>query len=145
MILSDKCRCYFLQIVSETGMQNLIEMKVFYLVASFMFFSVAGFGQVAKGLAKKPDASKKVMTVEASCGECNFGLPGNNCDLAVKIDGKAYFVDGVDISHYGHPHDKNGFCMVVRQAEVQGEVKDGRFKASYFKLLNVEKAKKSGK
>ena len=120
-------------------------VKSVYLFVAFMFFSAISYGQVAKGLAKKPDASKKVMTVEASCGECNFGLPGNNCDLAVKIDGKAYFVDGVDISHYGHPHDKNGFWMVVRQAEVQGEVKDGRFKASYFKLLNVEKAKQSGK
>ena len=74
-------------------------VKSVYLFVAFMFFSAISYGQVAKGLAKKPDASKKVMTVEASCGECNFGLPGNNCDLAVKIDGKAYFVDGVDISH----------------------------------------------
>lgn len=120
-------------------------VKSVYLFVAFMFFSAIGYGQVAKGLAKKPDASKKVMTVDASCGECNFGLQGSDCDLAVKIDGKAYFVDGVDISHYGHPHDKNGFCLAVRKAEVQGEVKDGRFKASYFKLLDVEKSKKSGK
>ncbi len=29
--------------------------------------------------------------VEASCGQCNFGLAGNSCDLAIRVDGKAYF------------------------------------------------------
>lgn len=122
-------------------------MKAICIMFSFLLMSVSGFGQVAKGLAKKPDAGKQLMAVEASCGECNFGLKGSDCNLAVRIDGKAYFVDGVDISHYGHPHDKDGFCLAVRKAEVQGEVKDGRFQASYFKLLDVEKPKnkKAGK
>ena len=103
-------------------------------------FPLLGFGQAAHDLAPTPDPDKPLLTVETSCGECNFGLPGDGCDVAVRLPGadgttKAYFVDGVGISEYGHPHAKNGFCMAMRKAEVQGEVVDGRFKASYFKLL----------
>ena len=39
-----------------------------------------------------PDSTKKTLTVEASCGQCQFGLKGEGCRLAVRIDGKAYFV-----------------------------------------------------
>ncbi|MBS1588723.1 MAG: hypothetical protein JST52_03835 [Bacteroidetes bacterium] len=82
-----------------------------------------------------------MIKVDASCGECNFDLDGTSCDLAVRISGKAYFVDGVTIKDFGHPHDENGFCVAVRKAEVQGDIVDGRFKASYFKLLQPGKKK----
>lgn len=81
------------------------------------------------------------MLLDASCGECKFGMDGADCDLAVRINGTPYFVDGVGIKEYGHPHNKNGFCVAVRKAEVQGEIVNGRFKASYFKLLDVEDKK----
>lgn len=113
-------------------------MKNLIFLSLLLFSSNSTFGQTAKSLQSKPDAQKKILLVEASCGECNFELPGKDCDLAVRIDGAAYFVDGVTIHDFGHPHDKNGFCVAVRKAEVQGEVSDGRFKASYFKLLPVE-------
>ncbi|HRP89390.1 MAG TPA: DUF6370 family protein [Edaphocola sp.] len=118
-------------------------MKAILLSAALSVFSIASFAQSAT--KAQPDPKKKIMKVEASCGECNFGLPGESCDLAVKIDGKAYYVDGANIMDYGHPHDKGGFCVAVRKAEVQGEVVDGRFKASYFKLLKEKniKSKKS--
>ncbi len=116
-------------------------MKTITLITAFMFLSFFNYAQVASKLSSVPDKNKKVFTVEASCGECNFELPGKDCDLAVRIDGKAYFVDGLNIQEYGHPHNKNGFCVAVRKAEVQGEVVDGRFKATYFKLLDVEDSK----
>lgn len=106
--------------------------------------------QAAHHLAQAPDLNKPLLTVETSCGECNYGLPGESCDVAVRLpqeDGttKAYYVDGVSISEYGHPHAENGFCVALRKAEVQGEVVDGRFKASYFLLLPVEQVdKKAG-
>ena len=81
------------------------------------------------------DPTKKMMVVEASCGECNFQLKGKGCDLAVRIDGKAYFVDGTSIDDHGDAHADDGFCEAIRKAEVQGEIVDNRFKASYFKLL----------
>lgn len=114
-------------------------MKKYIMSVFVAMIASAALAQVAKTADKKPNSTKKTLTVEASCGECNFGLVGNDCDLAVKIDGKAYYVDGVTIMEYGHPHNKNGFCVAVRKAEVQGDIVDGRFKASYFKLLPIKK------
>jgi hypothetical protein len=83
-----------------------------------------------------PDPNKKIQVVEASCGQCNFGLKDQKgCDLAVRISGKAYFVDGTKIDEHGDAHAADGFCEAIRKAEVQGEIKDNRFKVTYFKLL----------
>ena len=75
------------------------------------------------------------MTVEASCGQCKFGLKAKGCSLAVRIDGKAYFVDGSDIDSHGDAHADDGFCNKIRKANVQGVVVNDRFRATYFKLL----------
>ncbi len=92
-----------------------------------------------------PDSTKKIMVVETACGECRFGLKGKSCDLAVRINGKAYFVDGTGIDDHGDAHAKDGFCNAVRKAEVQGELVNGRFLATYFRLIpsgnNVKKEK----
>ena len=82
----------------------------------------------------------KTQTVEASCGQCQFGMKGKGgCDLAVRIDGKSYFVDGTHIDQHGDAHAKDGFCAAVRKAEVIGEIVDNRFKVTYFKLLPEKK------
>lgn len=83
----------------------------------------------------KPDASKKIQTVEISCGECQFHLPGKSCDLAVRIKGKAYFMDGAGIDDFGDAHANDGFCKAIRKAEVQGKIVKKRFKLTYIKLL----------
>lgn len=83
----------------------------------------------------KIDKSKTVLLAEASCGQCMFSLPGSSCDLAVRIDGKAYFVDGTSIDKHGDAHADDGFCNAIRKAQVQGAVVNGRFKSTYFKLL----------
>lgn len=83
---------------------------------------------------KTPDKSKEVKTVEAACGQCQFGLKGKGCDLAVRIKGTAYFVDGVHIDSLGDAHASDGFCNAIRKAKAQGEVVDGRFKATYMAL-----------
>lgn len=88
----------------------------------------------------------KPQVVEASCGQCNFGMKDKKgCDLAVKIDGKPYFVDGTSLDDHGDAHAADGFCSKVRHAEVTGEVKDNRFVASSFKLLSDKEAKKAKK
>jgi len=81
-----------------------------------------------------PDSAKKILMVEASCGECKFGMKGKNCDLAVRIKGKAYFVDGVHIDSLGDAHAEDGFCKAIRKAAVQGKIVNNRFKATYFNL-----------
>ena len=96
-----------------------------------LFFFAAALSLQAQETKSKP----KPKVVEASCGECNFGLKGKSCDLAVRINGKAYFVDGTSIDEHGDAHAKDGFCQAIRKAEVKGKIVKGRFKATYFKLL----------
>ena len=80
----------------------------------------------------------KTQIVEASCGQCQFGMKGKGgCDLAVRIDEKSYFVEGTDIHKHGDSHAADGFCSAIRKAEVVGEIKGDKFVASSFKLLPV--------
>lgn len=81
----------------------------------------------------------KAQIVEASCGQCQFKMEGHACDLAVRIDGKSYFVDGTSIDSHGDAHAKDGFCASIRKAEVTGKIEDDRFKATSFKLLPEKK------
>lgn len=82
--------------------------------------------------------TEEKQIVELSCGQCQFGLTSQDgCDLAVRIDDKAYFVDGADIDDFGDAHDENtGFCEVVRKAEVTGKIVEDRFEATSVKMLD---------
>ena len=76
------------------------------------------------------------QVVEAACGQCQFKMTEKSgCDLAVKIDGKSYFVDGTTIHDHGDAHADDGFCEAIRQANVKGEIIDGRFNAESFTLV----------
>jgi hypothetical protein len=115
---------------------------------SLFLFSILGcfaLDAVAQDKTKPVSMSARdTFVVDASCGQCKFGLTGNDCTLAVRIKGKAYFVDGTSIDDHGDAHAGNGFCNAVRKAEVKGEVVGDRFKVSYFKLLpEVIKKEKS--
>ena len=77
----------------------------------------------------------KPQIVEAACGQCQFDMKGYDCDLAVQIDGKSYFVDGTSIDSHGDAHADDGFCAAIRKAEVVGKIVDNRFKVTSFKLL----------
>jgi len=89
---------------------------------------------IALSCTQKNEISK---TVDASCGQCQFGLTSQKgCDLAVRIDGKAYFVDGTAINDHGDAHADDGFCEAVRKAAVKGNIVDGRFVANSFKLID---------
>ncbi|WP_316820994.1 DUF6370 family protein [Pedobacter gandavensis] len=115
---------------------------------TLMFFAVLALGVQAQEKAKKAPVVinfEKPHVVETACGECKFGMEGKECDLAVRIDGHAYFVDGSDIDDHGDAHAKDGFCNKVRKAEVTGKVVNGRFKATSFRLLKEEQAKPNTK
>ena len=86
--------------------------------------------------AQDKKTEQKPQVVEVSCGQCQFGMQSKKgCDLAVRIDGKTYFVDGTKLDDHGDAHAEDGFCNAVRKAEVIGEIKDDKFVVSYFKLL----------
>lgn len=92
--------------------------------------------------AQEKKRELKNQIVEASCGQCNFGMTSKKgCDLAVKIDGHAYFVEGTKIDQHGDAHAHDGFCNAVRKAKVSGEIKDNKFFATEFALVD-EKSKK---
>lgn len=98
--------------------------KIFSLFVVFICFTI------------QAQVKPKTKIVEASCGQCQFGMTEKKgCDLAVRIDGKSYFVDGTKLDDHGDAHAEDGFCSAVRKAEVVGEVKDNRFVVTYFKLL----------
>ena len=98
--------------------------------AIFILFLFAGIATQAQD-KKTPE---KAQIVETACGECQFGMKGKSCDLAVRIDGKAYFVDGTTIDEHGDAHAEDGFCNAIRKAAVTGKVENGRFKATSFTL-----------
>ena len=110
-------------------------MKAVISFLIFSFFTVQAFAQNNIHTA---DPSKAIQVVDAACGECQFGLPGKSCDLAVRIKGKSYFVDGTTIDEHGDAHAKDGFCEAIKKAEVQGVIKDDRFKVTCFKLVKTE-------
>ena len=112
-------------------------MKI--LMLSFLLSVGVNVSYAQAGKSAALSTSDSLKIVEAACGECMFKMKGNDCELAVRIDGKAYFVDGSKIDDHGDAHADNGFCNRVRKASVSGKVIDGRFVATSFKLLPEEK------
>jgi len=80
----------------------------------------------------------ETILAEAACGQCQFGLPGGGCDLAVRIDGTAYYVDGSSIDDHGDAHGATGVCNAIRQARVEGRVEKGRFVATSVEVIPVD-------
>jgi hypothetical protein len=112
------------KICIENFLKHII-MKKLFLVLLFIIAFSCGNKKEIKQLA------------DVSCGQCNFELESeDDCSLAIKINNKAYFIDGFGIDDFGDAHDENtGFCNVVRKAAVVGEVVNGRFVASTIKLV----------
>ena len=119
-------------------------MKQLLLSVAFSSFMITASAQ-AKDKQTKEDPAKKTMIVDASCGQCQFALAGEDCDLAVRIKDSAYYVDGTAIDDHGDAHATDGFCNTIRKAKVQGEVVNGRFVATYFRLLPMKSTTKASK
>jgi hypothetical protein len=113
-------------------------MKKIIGLICFICFSVLAHAQTtAKN--NSADSAKKTTIVDASCSSCNFGMKGTGCSLAVRIDGKAYLVEGAKIDDYGDAHAADGMCNMVRKAEVTGKIKGNKYVAKSFKLRPLEK------
>jgi hypothetical protein len=116
-------------------------MKSLFIAFCFCIAVLSSFGQTKKTSVAVADPNKKIELVETACGECQFKMKGKSCDLAVRINGKSYFVDGTNINDHGDAHATEGFCNAISKAEVQGTVVNNRFKVTYFKLLPAESKK----
>lgn len=77
--------------------------------------------------------------VEISCGQCQFEMEGDGCDLAIRYQDRIYRVDGTNIDAHGDAHAADGFCNCIRKARVSGMITDsGRFELSDLLLLPYE-------
>jgi hypothetical protein len=79
----------------------------------------------------EPHASANTITnqlVETGCAGCIYQMSGaTGCELAVKIDGKAYKVTGANI-------DAHQFCTKAKTALVSGRIEGDRFIATKFEV-----------
>ena len=105
---------------------NILKVQS-YLIAIVLFITI--------GCSSKKE---NTQLAEVACGQCQFGLTSQEgCDLAVRIDGNAYFVDGAKIDDFGDAHNEHkGFCEVIRKGNVAGEIVDNRFKVESIKLID---------
>lgn len=110
---------------------------------SFAFLSLITACATDAAATLPPGVYEDAM-VEASCGQCQFDLMGDSCDLAIRVEFQAWFVDGTLIDDHGDAHANDGFCNAVRHARVSGKVVDGRFVASEFELLPEDDADTEG-
>jgi hypothetical protein len=115
-----------------------------FIPVFLLFFVASGaFAQETPKPFGEPDPAKKNLQVKTACGQCMLGMAGKGCTLAVRIKNKTYFVENTGIDDHGDPHADDGFCNKVRKAEVQGEIKDNRFWATYFRLTDGGNEKKN--
>ncbi|WP_430400075.1 DUF6370 family protein [Flavobacterium sp.] len=92
-------------------------------------------------ISAQEEIEVKKQIVQASCGQCKFKMTGQGCDLAVRIEGKSYFVDGTTIDDHGDAHAEDGFCSAIRKAEIEGTIVDNKFKIKTFKLFPLKEEK----
>lgn len=72
---------------------------------------------------------------DVSCGKCNFEMTGDECDIAVEINGKHYYIEGSEIDDHGDEHAADGLCSTTRKAHVKGQIKFGVFIAESVVLI----------
>lgn len=120
---------------SPTGFENIARA-----VDSVLVQQLDRFKRYCKtGSPESADSSGRRLVdvvVELSCGECQFGLEGDGCDLAIRIDGTAMYVDGSGIDDHGDAHAADGLCNAIRRARVTGTIQKGRFVAEEIELLD---------
>jgi|GEM_PF-512426 len=109
-------------------------MKKFYL----LLLTVGLLTQALQAQKKSKNINQK--TVEASCAQCKFKVKEpQGCDLAIRVKGRIYFLDGTNLDAHGDAHEEDGFCNAIRQAVVTGTIKGNRIQVSQFNLKPLEK------
>ena len=89
---------------------------------------------VACGGEESSAPADDAQRVEAACGQCQFGMEGEGCDLAVRFGGQTFWVDGTGIDDHGDAHAEDGLCNAVREGWAVGEVVEGRFQVASLEL-----------
>lgn len=106
---------------------------------------VASKADVPTNAGVTPPLRFEDALVEASCGECQLGMPGDGCHLAIRLEGKTFWVDGSGIDDHGDAHGESGLCNRIRQARITGLLANGRFVAEEFELLDESSTQEATK
>lgn len=107
------------------------------LVYVLVFFVAFSLKSNAQNIPINADSTfTKKITVEASCGQCQFKMKADGCTLAVRINNHSYFVDNANIDQFGDAHAKEGFCNAIRKANVTGKIVNNKFVVSTFELID---------
>lgn len=114
-------------------------MKIVSIVVAVILLHFHSLGQDSTTTKMVINKAQKTYTVNAACGTCIFKMKGNNCELAIQFNNNYYFVQGTSIDDHGDAHATDGFCNAAKKATVQGKVKNGKFVATYFKLIEPKK------
>lgn len=109
--------------------------KIFAFIVTALFSMVAN----AQMESIKHQYTDSTYKAEIACGECRFKMAGSSCDLAVRINGQSYFVDGSSIDDHGDAHADDGLCKKIRPALVTGHVENSRFVATHVKIMREKK------
>lgn len=103
------------------------------------FALMIGIASKATSTSEFKNFSDSTQIVKTACGECIYGKQGAGCQLAVRIKGKVYFVEGTTIADHGDEHAEDGFCNTQRKAKVSGKIVDDKFIATSFELVKKDK------
>ena len=114
---------------------TLIMSRRHMFQAAFLAAIIPGLSGCDRPGSSPPVNPTSTRTVEAGCGQCLFGLPGGGCTLAVRFEGKAYYVTGSSIDDHGDAHAADGLCNAIRPAEATGEVTNDLFVADRIALI----------
>jgi len=109
---------------------------MFKKITLILFINLFGnhcFSQEIK-IKNQADSSRPFYEAEASCGSCKLNMKGKGCFLAVRINGKNYFVQEAGIDDFGDAHDTEGFCNSIRKVTIQGEIKEENFILTYLRF-----------
>lgn len=94
----------------------------------------------SQGQTKTKNIKNKI--VDVSCAQCQFKLKEpRGCDLAIRMNGQIYFVDGTNLDAHGDAHDEDGFCNAIRRVNVSGTINGNRILVSRFELKPIVKKK----
>ena len=112
-------------------------MKFLKVSIFFSIIVLSSKNTIAQDIAIGKDSTfNKKITVEASCGQCQFKLKGKGCTLAVRINNHSYFVDNANIDQFGDAHANDGFCNAIRKANVTGKIVNDKFIVASFELID---------
>ncbi|MCR9173043.1 MAG: DUF6370 family protein [bacterium] len=105
-------------------------MKQLLFLSAFVLLASCG------SLNKSNEPITGEQTV--ACGMCVFDMTGDECELAIEVDGKYYYVEGSNIHDHGNPDAEGGMCTQERKAQVTGQIKHGVFVAESFTLIPLD-------